>query len=99
MASLTEFSLAEAIAVLIRTPATLNALLRGLPNIWVRREPKSSAFWNPHRFQAGIAISMTFVSVPIVEPDLEAIRLKCSDVTLAPKNIFEDTLRAALAEL
>src|SRR5437899_7687698 len=36
MSSLTEFSLAEAIAVLTRTPATLNALLRGLPNIWVR---------------------------------------------------------------
>ena len=36
MANLTEFSLAEAIAVLTRTPATLNALLRGLPNIWVR---------------------------------------------------------------
>ena len=35
MANLTEFSLAEAIAVLTRTPATLNALLRGLPNIWV----------------------------------------------------------------
>lgn len=36
MANLTEFSLAEAIAVLTRTPATLNALLRGLPDIWVR---------------------------------------------------------------
>lgn len=36
MESLTEFSLAEAVAVLTRTPATLNALLRGLPNIWVR---------------------------------------------------------------
>src|SRR6266849_9639299 len=36
MVNLTEFSLAEAIAVLSRTPATLNALLRGLPNIWVR---------------------------------------------------------------
>jgi DinB family protein len=36
MASMTEFSLAEAIAVLSRTPATLDALLRGLPNIWVR---------------------------------------------------------------
>jgi DinB superfamily len=36
MASLTEFNLAEAVAVLTRTPATLNALLRGLPNIWVR---------------------------------------------------------------
>ena len=37
MATLTEISLAEAIALLARTPATLNALLRGLPNIWVRR--------------------------------------------------------------
>ncbi len=32
----TEFSLAEATAVLARTPATLDALLRGLPNVWVR---------------------------------------------------------------
>ena len=32
---MTEFSLAEAIAILTRTPATLNALLRGLPNTWV----------------------------------------------------------------
>src|SRR5271154_3188296 len=36
MASLTKFSLPEAVAVLSRTPPTLNALLRGLPNIWVR---------------------------------------------------------------
>jgi DinB superfamily len=35
MATSTEFSLAETIVVLTRTPATLNALLRGLPNIWV----------------------------------------------------------------
>src|SRR5580704_12559776 len=34
MANSTEFSLADAIALLGRTPATLNALLRGLPNIW-----------------------------------------------------------------
>ena len=31
-----EFSVAEAVAVLTRTPATLDALLRGLPDIWVR---------------------------------------------------------------
>jgi hypothetical protein len=37
MATLNEISLPEAIAVLTRTPAILNALLRGLPNIWVRR--------------------------------------------------------------
>ena len=45
MANLTEFGLAEAIAVLTRTPATLNALLRGLPDIWVRgNEGKDT--WN-----------------------------------------------------
>jgi hypothetical protein len=43
MADLSEFSLDEAIAVLARTPATLNALLRGLPNTWVRcREGKDT---------------------------------------------------------
>jgi hypothetical protein len=36
MASMTEFNLAEAIAVLSRTPAALDALLRRLPDIWVR---------------------------------------------------------------
>jgi hypothetical protein len=35
MATLTEFNLAEAVAILTRTPATLDALLRGLPDIWV----------------------------------------------------------------
>jgi DinB superfamily len=36
MATMTEFSLAEAVAVLTRTPATLDAMLRGLPDLWVR---------------------------------------------------------------
>jgi DinB superfamily len=36
MANLSKFSLAEAIAVLTRTPATLSVLLRDLPDIWVR---------------------------------------------------------------
>jgi hypothetical protein len=36
MATFTESSLAETIAVLSRTPATLNALLFGLPDVWVR---------------------------------------------------------------
>ncbi len=45
MASSTEFNLAEATAVLTRTPATLNALLRGLPTLWVRgNEGKDT--WN-----------------------------------------------------
>ena len=37
MASLTEFHVDESVAVLTRTPATLDALLRGMPDIWVRR--------------------------------------------------------------
>jgi hypothetical protein len=46
MANVTEFSLAEAVAVLTRTPATVDALLRGLPNIWVRgNEGKDT--WSP----------------------------------------------------
>jgi hypothetical protein len=31
-----EFTLSETIALLTRTPATLNALLRGMPDIWTR---------------------------------------------------------------
>jgi hypothetical protein len=37
MASLTEFNVTEAVAVLTRTPATLDSLLRGLPGVWVHR--------------------------------------------------------------
>ena len=36
MANPAEFNLAESIALLTRTPAVLNALLRGLPDTWVR---------------------------------------------------------------
>ncbi len=36
MATLTEFNLDETIVVLTRTPATLDTLLRGLPETWVR---------------------------------------------------------------
>jgi hypothetical protein len=32
-----KFSMAEAVALLTRTPATLNALLRGLPETWTHR--------------------------------------------------------------
>ncbi len=35
MATVTKSNLSEVIAVLTRTPATLNALLRGLPDLWV----------------------------------------------------------------
>lgn len=38
MSALTEFNLDETIALLSRTPATLDALLRGLPDTWVRHD-------------------------------------------------------------
>jgi hypothetical protein len=37
MANLPDFSLPDAIAVLTRTPAAMDALLRGLPDLWARR--------------------------------------------------------------
>jgi hypothetical protein len=37
MSTATQFSLPDAIALLARTPAMLDALLRGLPEIWIRR--------------------------------------------------------------
>src|SRR5580692_6660911 len=43
---MTEFNPAEAIAVLTRTPATLNALLRGLPDIWIRNNEGNDT-WTP----------------------------------------------------
>jgi hypothetical protein len=36
MAALTQFNLAETVAVLTRTPSTVDALLRGMPDIWAR---------------------------------------------------------------
>jgi hypothetical protein len=36
MPSSTEFSLTDTIALLSRTPATLDALLRGMPDVWAR---------------------------------------------------------------
>lgn len=51
MANLTKFSLDDTIALLTRTPATLDTLLRGLPNTWVRgNEGKNSEgkdTWSP----------------------------------------------------
>jgi hypothetical protein len=51
MPTTTEFSLSEATALLARTPATLDALLRGLPNGWVRategRTKDGKETWSP----------------------------------------------------
>jgi hypothetical protein len=45
MPSSTEFNLSEAIALLTRTPAVLDSLLRGMPDIWVRRNEGGDG-WN-----------------------------------------------------
>jgi len=48
---MTEFNLDETAAVLSRTPATLDALLRGLPNVWARsnegRTHHGKDTWSP----------------------------------------------------
>jgi hypothetical protein len=46
MVTLTHFNLADAIAVLSRTPASLDALLRGLPDVWVRSNEGKDT-WSP----------------------------------------------------
>jgi hypothetical protein len=46
MASPTEFSLTDATALLSRTPATLNALLRGAPDIWTHSNEGKDT-WSP----------------------------------------------------
>ena len=40
-------AMTETIALLTRTPATLNALLRGLPDIWTRRNEGNDT-WSPY---------------------------------------------------
>lgn len=47
MTKLPEFSLADTFAILNRTPASLNALLRGLPEVWVRRNEGNDS-WNAY---------------------------------------------------
>lgn len=47
MTRLPEFNLPDAVAILNRTPASLNALLRGLPEVWVRRNEGNDS-WNAY---------------------------------------------------
>jgi hypothetical protein len=51
MPTMTEFSLSEATAILTRTPATFDALLRGMPDLWVHgnegRTSTGNDTWSP----------------------------------------------------
>ena len=40
-----------------------------------------------------------FISIEILDPELEAVRQKCSTVNLEPKKVFDDTLYQILAQL
>src|SRR6266849_7660225 len=42
-----EFNLKDAVAVLERTPASLNALLNGLPDAWIRAT-EGEGTWSPY---------------------------------------------------
>src|SRR3954462_6341976 len=56
MPTLTEFDLAEATALLSRTPASLNALLRGLPEQWVHgNEGKDT--WSPFDIMGHLVVA------------------------------------------
>jgi DinB superfamily len=78
MANLTEFSLAEAIAVLTRTPATLNAILRGLPNIWVRgNEGKDT--WNAYDIVGHLIVAERTDWMPRVRIILESGEARAFD--------------------
>src|ERR1700727_161795 len=46
MENSTKFSLPETVTLLARTPATLDALLRGLPDTWVRSNEGGDT-WSP----------------------------------------------------
>jgi hypothetical protein len=47
MATSTEFNLPDVIALLTRTPATLDTMLRGLPEVWARGNEGPDT-WSPH---------------------------------------------------
>jgi len=47
MATSTEFNLPDVIALLARTPATLDTMLRGLPDVWARGNEGPNT-WSPH---------------------------------------------------
>src|SRR3954451_11870958 len=56
MPTLTEFDLAEATALLSRTPASLDALLRGLPDHWVcANEGKDT--WSPFDIMGHLVVA------------------------------------------
>src|SRR4051812_50088809 len=54
--TLTDFSVEEATALLSRTPASLNALLRGLPENWVRANEGKDT-WSPFDIMGHLVVA------------------------------------------
>jgi hypothetical protein len=71
MASVMEFNLADTIAVLGRTPATLNALLRGLPNAWLRGNEGNDS-WNAFDIMGHLIVGEQTDWVPRVRIIMES---------------------------
>jgi hypothetical protein len=71
MTSSTVFRLDEAVALLSRTPATLNALLRGLPDIWVRSHEGKDT-WSAFDILGHLVFTERFDWMPRVRIILEA---------------------------
>ena len=70
MTSPAVFSLPDATALLARTPATLNALLRGLPDKWTRHnEGKDS--WSPYHIMGHMVLAERDDWIPRVRLILE----------------------------
>jgi hypothetical protein len=75
MANLTEFKLSEAVEFLSRTPAALSALLRGLPEFWVRanegKDAEGKDSWSPYDIVGHLVYAERADWVPRVRTILE----------------------------
>jgi hypothetical protein len=70
MATSTEFSLTDSVAILARTPATLDALLRGLPDIWVLANEGTDT-WNAFDIMGHLIVGERTDWIPRVRIILE----------------------------
>lgn len=70
METATEFSLPEALAILERTPAVLDAQLRGLPDLWVRSN-EGHETWNPYEIVGHLVYAERVDWMPRIQRLLE----------------------------
>src|SRR3954447_27004613 len=99
MANLTEFSLAETIALLARTPATLDVLLRGLPDTWVLGDEGKDT-WSPFVILGHLIVGECTDWLPRVRIILENGEARALDPfdRFAQKEVKDKTLEQLLDE-